>query len=228
MLRLLQTRTRLAILMLVALATATSILAPSAAADIVVTNLSGTASGIRVPQGNGTFRIAGTWTSPAFPYAVGTYRGTYTEGLPADYTSCNNLTTLGTCVGNSACNLITGQMTLSIAGNSLSLPIGSISLGKPRPQQASVCLDPVDPSVLDVDVRGSNYSGGCISAGVFGSGPVWGSVYFAALIMTGTSRPLGDGVYSDSYTLSLQTFSGCSAGDTSLLVVGVWPTTVFL
>jgi hypothetical protein len=179
-----------------------------ASADIFI---SGTATGRTIAVGNGTFRIAGTYVDPAVPNVRGTYSGSYTE-LTTGYTSCRFLGFGSIHCGEWPsgpewrCNLISGELTLSSQGKWVTLQIGNGDVYRGR-VTAGVCLNATNPSIHDVyflSLAGNPPWWPYAYAGISGGyGPVAG----AEAYLTGTSTPLGGGVYADHLTLSAQLYS---------------------
>lgn len=179
---------RLGLLTLLVCAAGATVGVANAAADATI---SGTATGKTIRLGNGSFRIVGTFVDPATPGVGGTYKGTYTE-LTSGYTSCNNKIFCAAFT----CNLIAGQLTFSSAGKSVTLNFNSFL----SPQFPSVCLDPVDPEVHDVNLWMNNYVGFC-GSGISSRG--YGPVYLSSGGMFGSSRHLAGGVYVDTSSLDI-------------------------
>jgi hypothetical protein len=151
--------------------------------------IDGTATGKTIAQGNGTFRIVGTFTDPSTPGIAGTYVGTYVEETTG-YTSCRFIN-LGSffCIdpANVTCNLIRGSVTIRSRGESQRFLIGA---DFPRGRAASaVCLNASNPEIHDVFL--------------FLTGVDSASNVVATGSMRGTSTPLAGGVYEDAFRLEV-------------------------
>jgi hypothetical protein len=111
--------------------------------------ITGTAKGIELPQGDGTYTLQGTWTD-SVTGTNGTYTGTLNN--QGDYTTC--LPIFAGCTPNTPpafqhCNLVHGEITFRAQGNSFTFFISSLSQMSFPP---SICLDPNDPSAHIVDL----------------------------------------------------------------------------
>jgi hypothetical protein len=179
---------RLGLIILLAVAAVAA--APGAASAQVI---SGTATGKTIAQGNGTFRIVGTFTD-ASTGEVGTYVGTYVE-TTTGYISCRFIG-LGAIncdePADFTCNLIEGEVTFRSHGRRLTLGIGTdFNFGR---ISSAVCLDPTNPEIHNVTLE----LFGTESRGYGDPSFVWGS-------MGGTSTPLAGGVYADTFFLRIFT-----------------------
>jgi hypothetical protein len=175
---------RLGVLMLLVFAAVAA--APGAAS---AQTIEGTATGKTIAQGNGTFRIVGTYTD-ASTGEVGTYVGTYVE-YTTGYTSCPFPTFAGEMAcfedpGLARCNLIRGEVTVRSQGEMLTLSIASQLFPVIT---SAVCLKGTDdPQSYDVFLELMGSRDGFI---------------YAEGSMRGTSAPLGGGVYEDTFVISI-------------------------
>jgi hypothetical protein len=140
------------------------------------------------------------------------YSGTYTE-LTTGYTSCLDIS--GASCGpidlpgntNYRCNPISGELTLASAGKWVTLQIGTRWWFPPHARfNAGICLNVADPRIHDVylwGLAGAPPSWPCATEGISGG---YGPLVGADAQLEGTSRPLGHGVYADSFTLRAQLY----------------------
>jgi hypothetical protein len=209
MTRILRKATRLGLLTLLACAAAATLSVPRAAAD---TTISGTAIGITIPQGNGTFRMVGTYVDPAVPDVTGSYEGTFVE-VTTGYTSCVLIgSNSNGCVYETqynACNLISGQVTFRSQGKSITVPINSDPFLR---WTSGVCLDPTDPRIHNVVLVDLVYNGNSPPPGTPPYPDARGYGRFANLewFLSGTSQPAGS-VYHDNFTFQLHLFGFLSS-----------------
>ena len=176
------------------------------------TSINGTAEGLTIPLGDGTFMIVGTYRDASG--ARGTYHGTYTE-LTTGYTSCRSTGIGEIFCGTSAdwpyrCNLISGVVTLRSQGKSVTLYIGSAGLAPPASRVVSgVCLREGTTTTRDTYLMLTNRTDNWpATVEEFSRG--YGILAYAVGSLVGTSTPLGGGIYVDSLTLQLGLFGNIS------------------
>ena len=202
--RLLRRATRLGLLTLLVGAAAATLFVGRAAAD---TTISGTATGITIPQGNGTFWIVGTYIDPAVPGVRGTFLGTYVEETTG-YTSCiligMNANLCPFEAQYNACNVISGRVTFRSQGKSVTVPITSSPVQR---WDSGVCLDPTDPRIHNVVFADFIYNGNPPPPGTppYPNARGYGSFADLLFFLSGTSRPIGS-VYLDNFTFQLDLF----------------------
>ena len=204
MIRVLRRATRLGLLTLLVCAAAAALFVANAAAD---TTISGTATGITIPQGNGTFRMVGTYVDPTAPDVTGSYQGTYVQETTG-YTSCVliGMNSNG-CAYNTqfnACNLITGQVTFTSEGKSITVPI---SYSWVLRLASGVCLDPTDAHIHNVVLVAFVYNGNPPAPGTppYPDARGYGTFWNLDWLAIGTSRPVGS-VYRDTFTFGINLF----------------------
>jgi len=202
--RLLRRAARLGVLTLLVGAAAATLFVASAAAD---TTISGTATGITIPQGNGTFRIVGTYVDPAIPDVRGSFHGTYVEDTTG-YTSCiligMNSNGCPFEAQYNACNDITGRVTFTSKGKSVTVPITSSPVQR---WDSGVCLDPTDRRIHNVVFADFIYNGNPPPPGTppYPDARGYGSFANLLFFLSGTSQPVGS-VYHDNFTFQLDLF----------------------
>lgn len=164
---------------------------PAAAmADPISSPIEGTATGMTIPLGNGTFRIVGTFTDASTPGIAGTYVGTYVEDTTG-YTSCFSLSIGGQVLCAlfpelARCNIIHGSVTIRSRGETNTFFIGGDFFLQGR-LLSVVCLNRTNPEVHDVDL--------------FLTAVDPTPIPVATGSMVGTSTPAQGGTYEDVFSL---------------------------
>ncbi len=204
MTRVLRRITRLGVLTLVVCAAVATVSAARAAADITIR---GTATGKTIPLGNGTFRMVGTYVDPAAPDVTGSYQGTYVEETTG-YTSC----VIGGMYSDAcayrqefnACNLISGQITFTSDGKSITVPISYSGVLR---WNSGVCLDPTDPQIHNFVLVAFVYNGNPPAPGTppYPDARGYGTFWNLDWLAFGTSRSVGS-VYRDTFTFYIDLF----------------------
>jgi hypothetical protein len=158
------------------------------------TTVQGTAQGVTISNGDGTYRLTGTFED-AGTGAHGTYQGTLVN--IGDYTTCNGNHGIG-CILDPAtgqiignCNVVAGQVTFREQGQSWVTPISSTF--RTGSHVASVCARLGDPAVHDLylDLAGSTFNPEVDTFGFIG----------------GVSTPLG-AIYRDAWTFRFTVATG--------------------
>jgi hypothetical protein len=176
---------------------ATTIFAALAMFTLPVTaqagTLSGTAEGVTTEAPDGTFKMAGTYTDATAPNGFGRYYGSYSYaiGFPTDFTTCQD--NLGqNCFGDiwSYCNVVTGQITFQSGFKLITVYLSYFPLHG-----------------LDVVCQLPGTTDRAYSLGLFNQAAPgesfsrgYGDPELAHGGMVGTSIPLMNGKYADTFT----------------------------
>jgi hypothetical protein len=161
--------------------------------------LSGTAEGVTTETPDGSFTMSGTYTDASAPNGFGRYYGSYSYaiGFPTDFTTCQD--NLGqNCFGDifSYCNVVTGQITFQSGFRLITVYLSNFPLhGFDVVCQLPGTTDRVySLGLSNLAAPGESFSRG------------YGDPEFAFGGMVGTSTPLVNGKYADTFNIFSLTF----------------------
>jgi len=153
------------------------------------TGIGGTARGVTVSTGGDTFKMSGTYTDPNVLQGFGLYRGSYIY-VTTGFTTCRD--NLGqNCVGDiwSHCNVVSGQITFQSGLNLVTVNFSNF----PFHGLDVVCQLPgTTTHALSLPLSNLWAPSDNVSRG-------YGPLFQAHGIMSGTSVPLRNGVYADTF-----------------------------
>ena len=167
-------------------------------AGVASANISGTAKGIELPQGDGIYTLQGTWTDSASG-TNGTYTGTLNNS--GDYTTCVVPFPCALAPPElQHCNGVNGTMTFRAPGESFTLAWGPIEFFSMQ-YVSFICLDPNDSSVHNVQFAFENFGPAPFTEGF----PE--TINFALGSLSGTSAEAGaSGLFLDRFDFSVTLF----------------------